>query len=86
MDGVRQVKGKDAPWVTEDAPAVMDQLTWLNELSRTETELVIIASHDEEQHINLTRQQLLSNRDFRVGIVRMRPVVVRPFLRRLNRP
>ena len=62
MDGVRQVKGKDAPWVTEDAPAVMDQLTWLNELSRTETELVIIASHDEEQHINLTRQQLLSNR------------------------
>ena len=28
----------------------------LNELSRTEPELVIVASHDEEQHIELTRQ------------------------------
>ena len=61
IDGVRQVKGKDAPWVTEDARAVMDQLTWLNELSRTDPELVIVPSHDEEQHIELTRQQLLSN-------------------------
>ncbi|MDA1183967.1 MAG: MBL fold metallo-hydrolase [Acidobacteria bacterium] len=61
MDGVRQVKGKAAPWVTEDARAVMDQLTWLNELSRTEPDLVIVASHDEEQHIELTRQQLLSS-------------------------
>jgi len=62
MDGVRQVRGKDAPWVTEDARAVIDQLTWLNELSRTEPDLVIVASHDEEQHIELTRQRLLSNR------------------------
>jgi glyoxylase-like metal-dependent hydrolase (beta-lactamase superfamily II) len=62
MDGVRLIKGKDAPWVTEDAEAVMDQLTWLNELSRTEPDLVIVASHDEEQHVELTRQGLLSNR------------------------
>ena len=33
----------------------------LNELSRTEPELVIVASHDEEQHIELTRQRLLSS-------------------------
>ena len=62
MDGVRLVKGKDAPWVTEDAGAVMAQLTWLNELSRTDPDLVIVASHDEEQHVELTREQLLSNR------------------------
>jgi hypothetical protein len=62
MDGVRQVKGKDASWVTEDARAIMDQLIWLNELSRTEPDPVIVASHDEEQQIALTRQQLLSNR------------------------
>jgi hypothetical protein len=62
MDGVRQVRGKDAPWVTEDARAIMDQLTWLNELSRTEPDMVIVASHDEEQHTELTRQELLSNR------------------------
>ena len=62
MDGVRLVKGKDAPWVTEDARAVMDQLTWLNGLSRTEPSLVIVASHDEEQHVELTREKLLSDR------------------------
>ena len=62
MDGVRLIKGKDAPWVTEDTGAVMDQLTWLNELSRTEPNLVIVTSHDEEQHVDLTQKQLLSNR------------------------
>jgi glyoxylase-like metal-dependent hydrolase (beta-lactamase superfamily II) len=61
MDGVRQVKGKDAPWVTEDTAAVMSQLAWLNELSRTEQELVITASHDEEQHVELVQAGLLSN-------------------------
>ena len=34
MDGVRLVRGKDAPWITEDQAAVGDQLRWLNELSR----------------------------------------------------
>ena len=62
MDGVRQIRGKDAPWVSENAPAVMGQLAWLNELSRTEPELVIVPSHDEEQHTELTRRRLLSNR------------------------
>ena len=62
MDGVRLVKGKDAPWVTEDTAAVMAQLTWLNELSRTEPDLVVVASHDEEQHVALTQEGLLSNR------------------------
>ena len=61
MDGVRQVRGKDAPWVTEDARAVMDQLTWLNGLSRIDPDLIIVASHDEEQHIDLTRRQLLTS-------------------------
>src|SRR5262245_51150837 len=34
MDGVRQIVGKDAPWITEDQPAVLDQLRWLNGLGR----------------------------------------------------
>lgn len=62
MDGVRLVKGKDAPWVTEDETAVLAQLRWLNELTRTAPELVIVASHDEEQHADLVQQQLLSHR------------------------
>lgn len=62
MDGVRLVKGKDAPWVTEDEGAVLAQLGWLNGLTRTAPELVIVASHDDEQHANLVQKQLLSNR------------------------
>jgi glyoxylase-like metal-dependent hydrolase (beta-lactamase superfamily II) len=62
MDGVRLMKGKDAPWVTEDQNAVLDQLRWLNQLSRTDPRLVIVASHDEEQHAELVKRGLLSNR------------------------
>ncbi|OFW49090.1 MAG: hypothetical protein A3G77_10000 [Acidobacteria bacterium RIFCSPLOWO2_12_FULL_68_19] len=59
MDGVRLMRGKDAPWVTEDEAAVLDQLRWLNQLGRTEPRLVILASHDEEQHADLVRDELL---------------------------
>lgn len=62
MDGVRLMKGKDAPWVTEDRGAVLDQLTWLNGLSRNAPNLVIVASHDEEQHVELIQKGVLSNR------------------------
>jgi len=62
MDGVRLVRGKDAPWVTEDEPAVLDQLRWLNALSRTAPQLAVVASHDDEQHAELVRAGLLSNR------------------------
>jgi glyoxylase-like metal-dependent hydrolase (beta-lactamase superfamily II) len=62
MDGVRLMKGKDAPWVTEDQPAVLAQLTWLNGLSRTASNLVVVASHDEEQHAELVQKGLLSSR------------------------
>jgi glyoxylase-like metal-dependent hydrolase (beta-lactamase superfamily II) len=53
MDGVRLVKGKDAPWITEDQNAVVDQLRWLNRLTETDPRLVIIASHDDEEHMQL---------------------------------
>jgi len=62
MDGVRQVKGKDAPWVTEDREAVLAQLAWLNGLSTTEPRLLIVASHDEEQRLDLIRRKLLGDR------------------------
>ena len=62
MDGVRQMTGKDAPWVTEDAPAVLAQLTWLNGLSRSDPNLVVVASHDEEQHADLVRRGLLTSK------------------------
>lgn len=62
MDGVRLVRGKDAPWVTEDEAAVLAQLQWLNGLTRTAPQLVVVSSHDDEQHADLVRKQLLSNR------------------------
>ena len=62
MDSVRLIKGKDAPWITEDRDAVMDQLRWLSELSRTDPKLSIVASHDDEQHKELVRQGILGNR------------------------
>jgi glyoxylase-like metal-dependent hydrolase (beta-lactamase superfamily II) len=62
MDGVRQVKGKDAPWVTEDKDQVMAQLRWLNELGRTEKNLVIVISHDDEQHKELVEKKILGGR------------------------
>ena len=62
MDGVRLITGKDAPWVTEDQNAVLDQLRWLNQLSRTEPSLVIVASHDDEQHKTLVQNGILGRR------------------------
>jgi glyoxylase-like metal-dependent hydrolase (beta-lactamase superfamily II) len=62
MDGVRQMKGKDAPWVTEDKDQVMAQLRWLNELGRTEKNLVIVVSHDDEQHKELIEKKILGGR------------------------
>ena len=62
MDGVRLMKGKDAPWITEDQNAVMSQLQWLNGLSRTEPRLVIVASHDDEEHAELIKKGMLGAR------------------------
>jgi glyoxylase-like metal-dependent hydrolase (beta-lactamase superfamily II) len=58
MDGVRSVRGKDAPWVAEDQNALVDQLRWLNGLL-TEPNLFIVASHDDEQHHNLIQKGIL---------------------------
>jgi glyoxylase-like metal-dependent hydrolase (beta-lactamase superfamily II) len=62
MDGVRQMKGKDAPWITEDEGALVAQLTWLNGLSRIAPDLVVVASHDDEQHTELIQKGLLAHR------------------------
>ena len=59
MDGVRLVRGKDAPWVTEDEDTVMAQLNWLKELSSAEPSLFIVASHDDDQHKALIQKGIL---------------------------
>ncbi len=49
MDGVRLMKGKDASWIKEDEDALRAQLTWLNGLEKSEKNLHIVVSHDDEQ-------------------------------------
>jgi glyoxylase-like metal-dependent hydrolase (beta-lactamase superfamily II) len=62
MDGVRNIKGKEAPWIQEDENTLMAQLTWLNGLYKTEKNLFIIASHDDEQRMDLVKRGILGNR------------------------
>jgi len=61
MDGVRLIKGKDAPWIQEDQAALLAQLEWLNELYRTEKNVFIIASHDDEERKELIAKGILGD-------------------------
>lgn len=47
LDNIRQVKGKAAPWVKEDVPAVMGQLRWLNNVLRGEPNVTLLVTHDD---------------------------------------
>ena len=62
MDGVRNVRGKDAPWIQEDENALTAQLNWLNGLYKTEKNLFVIASHDDEQRLDLVKRGILGNK------------------------
>jgi len=62
MDGVRDIKGKDAPWIQEAEIPLMAQLSWLNGLSKTEKNLTIVASHDEDQRNDLISRGMLGGK------------------------
>jgi glyoxylase-like metal-dependent hydrolase (beta-lactamase superfamily II) len=47
LENIRQVKGKAAPWVKEDVPAVLGQLRWLNNVLRNETNVTLLVTHDD---------------------------------------
>lgn len=48
LDNIREVKGKAAPWVKEDVPAVMGQLRWLNGILRNEPNVRLLVTHDDD--------------------------------------
>jgi len=54
LENIRQVKGKAAPWVKEDVPAVIGQLRWLSNLHRSEKNLTILITHDDTLFDTLT--------------------------------
>ena len=55
MDNIMEVKGKAAPWVREDVPAVMAQLRWLKAVAETEKNVTILVTHDDELFDRQTR-------------------------------
>jgi glyoxylase-like metal-dependent hydrolase (beta-lactamase superfamily II) len=59
LENIRQVKGKAAPWVKEDVPAVMGQLRWLNDLHRNENNVTILVTHDDALFDRLTQSGAL---------------------------
>jgi len=48
LENIRQVRGKAAPWVKEDVPAVMGQLRWLNRVLLQEPDITLLVTHDDE--------------------------------------
>ncbi|HZD89047.1 MAG TPA: MBL fold metallo-hydrolase [Pseudolabrys sp.] len=48
LDNIRHVKGKAAPWVKEDVPAVNGQLRWLNAVLTDEPNVTVLVTHDDD--------------------------------------
>jgi glyoxylase-like metal-dependent hydrolase (beta-lactamase superfamily II) len=48
LENIAQIKGKAAPWVKEDVPAVIGQLRWLNNVLRNEKNVTLLVTHDDE--------------------------------------
>jgi glyoxylase-like metal-dependent hydrolase (beta-lactamase superfamily II) len=61
MDGVRLNKGKDAPWIKEPPELMAAELNWLSGLFRSEKNLSIVISHDEDQRREYIAQGILGD-------------------------
>lgn len=59
MANIHHVKGKAAPWVKEDGPAIKGQLRWLKGIGATEKNVTILVTHDDELFDRLTREGVL---------------------------
>jgi glyoxylase-like metal-dependent hydrolase (beta-lactamase superfamily II) len=62
MDGVREVHGKDAPWVKEGEDTVMAELAWLNQIYKYEKNVHIVLSHDDDQREEYLKQGILGDK------------------------
>jgi hypothetical protein len=54
LENIAQIKGKAAPWVKEDAPAVIGQLRWLNAVLNKEKNVTLLVTHDDALLTKLT--------------------------------
>jgi glyoxylase-like metal-dependent hydrolase (beta-lactamase superfamily II) len=46
-DNIDLIKGRAAPWLIEDEPAILGQLRWLNGLQKSHPEISHLITHDE---------------------------------------
>ena len=59
LDNILQLKGKAAPWVKEDVPAIMGQLRWLKNVHETEKNLTILVTHDDALFAHVTKSAIV---------------------------
>jgi glyoxylase-like metal-dependent hydrolase (beta-lactamase superfamily II) len=59
MDNILQVKGKAAPWVKEDVPAVIAQLRWLKRIHETDKNVTILVTHDDAHFDAVTKSGIV---------------------------
>jgi len=62
LDNIRQVRGKAAPWVKEDVPAIMGQLRWLKNLHDNELNIAILVTHDDALFDRMTRTGVVGDK------------------------
>ena len=62
LDNILQVKGKAAPWVKEDVPAIMGQLRWLKRVHDTETNITILVTHDDALFERVTHAGIVGDK------------------------
>ena len=61
LANVVAVKGKAAPWVKEDVPAVIGQLRWLKNVHENERNLTMLITHDDELFARVTGAGLIGS-------------------------
>jgi glyoxylase-like metal-dependent hydrolase (beta-lactamase superfamily II) len=62
FDNILQLKGKAAPWVKEDAAAVMGQLRWLKAVHDSEPNVAILVTHDDALFERMTRDGVVGDK------------------------
>jgi glyoxylase-like metal-dependent hydrolase (beta-lactamase superfamily II) len=62
LDNILQVKGKAAPWVKEDVPAIMGQLRWLKRVHDHEKNITILVTHDDALFERITRDGIVGDK------------------------
>jgi glyoxylase-like metal-dependent hydrolase (beta-lactamase superfamily II) len=55
LENIAQIRGKAAPWVKEDVPAVIGQLRWLNAVLNKEKNVTLLVTHDDALLTKLTQ-------------------------------